>query len=151
MRSRPWRPFLLLVEHRDGFAYSLPTPAALVQDAPKQADSLVLIHKSGSLSKGRGIFPRRPVSAQFSSPHTPPTAKRDTVWCPFLLLVEHRGFEPLTPTLPVLCAPNCANAPSMCLRSLERSTLSILTEKYAAVKILLKKICSLFDLFSKKP
>ncbi len=26
-------------------------------------------------------------------------------------LVEHRGFEPLTPTLPVLCAPNCANAP----------------------------------------
>ena len=29
----------------------------------------------------------------------------------FLFLVEHRGFEPLTPTLPVLCAPNCANAP----------------------------------------
>ena len=27
------------------------------------------------------------------------------------LLVERRGFEPLTPTLPVLCAPNCANAP----------------------------------------
>ena len=26
-------------------------------------------------------------------------------------MVEHRGFEPLTPTLPVLCAPNCANAP----------------------------------------
>ena len=26
-------------------------------------------------------------------------------------LVERRGFEPLTPTLPVLCAPNCANAP----------------------------------------
>ena len=26
-------------------------------------------------------------------------------------LVEHRGLEPLTPTLPVLCAPNCANAP----------------------------------------
>ena len=26
-------------------------------------------------------------------------------------LVEHRGFEPLTPTLPVLCAPSCANAP----------------------------------------
>ena len=26
-------------------------------------------------------------------------------------LVEYRGFEPLTPTLPVLCAPNCANAP----------------------------------------
>ena len=32
---------------------------------------------------------------------------------PFLqyFLVERRGFEPLTPTLPVLCAPNCANAP----------------------------------------
>ena len=28
-----------------------------------------------------------------------------------LFLVERRGFEPLTPTLPVLCAPNCANAP----------------------------------------
>ena len=27
------------------------------------------------------------------------------------LLVEHRGFEPLTPTLPVWCAPSCANAP----------------------------------------
>ena len=26
-------------------------------------------------------------------------------------LVEHRGFEPLTSTLPVLRAPNCANAP----------------------------------------
>ena len=26
-------------------------------------------------------------------------------------VVEHRGLEPLTPTLPVLCAPNCANAP----------------------------------------
>ncbi len=31
---------------------------------------------------------------------------------PVLLLVEHRGFEPLTPTLPVLCAPSCANAPN---------------------------------------
>lgn len=28
-----------------------------------------------------------------------------------LFLVEHRGFEPLTPTLPVWCAPSCANAP----------------------------------------
>ena len=27
-------------------------------------------------------------------------------------LVEHRRFELLTPTLPVLCATNCANAPS---------------------------------------
>ena len=26
-------------------------------------------------------------------------------------VVEHRGFEPLTSTLPVLRAPNCANAP----------------------------------------
>ena len=26
-------------------------------------------------------------------------------------MVEHRGFEPLTSTLPVLRAPNCANAP----------------------------------------
>ena len=28
-------------------------------------------------------------------------------------MVEHRGFEPLTPTLPVSCAPNCANAPRL--------------------------------------
>ena len=26
-------------------------------------------------------------------------------------VVEHRGLEPLTPTLPVSCAPSCANAP----------------------------------------
>lgn len=30
----------------------------------------------------------------------------------FSCLVEHRRFELLTPTLPVLCATNCANAPS---------------------------------------
>ena len=30
---------------------------------------------------------------------------------PLLVLVERTGFEPVTPTLPVLCAPNCANAP----------------------------------------
>ena len=39
-----------------------------------------------------------------------------TVWggrCPpHTVLVERTGFEPVTPTLPVLCAPNCANAPS---------------------------------------
>ena len=30
----------------------------------------------------------------------------------WLRMVEHRRFELLTPTLPVLCATNCANAPS---------------------------------------
>ena len=30
---------------------------------------------------------------------------------PLIRLVERTGFEPVTPTLPVLCAPNCANAP----------------------------------------
>ena len=34
-------------------------------------------------------------------------------------VVEHRRFELLTPTLPVLCATNCANAPST-LRILAR-------------------------------
>ena len=29
----------------------------------------------------------------------------------FDFMVERRGFEPLTPTLPVWCAPSCANAP----------------------------------------
>ncbi len=28
-------------------------------------------------------------------------------------MVEHTGFEPVTPTLPVWCAPSCANAPRM--------------------------------------
>ena len=27
-------------------------------------------------------------------------------------MVEHTGLEPVTPTLPVLCAPSCANAPN---------------------------------------
>ena len=31
------------------------------------------------------------------------------------IMVEHRGFEPLTPTLPVWCAPSCANAPLRCI------------------------------------
>ena len=30
---------------------------------------------------------------------------------PIFWVVEHRGLEPLTPTLPVWCAPSCANAP----------------------------------------
>ena len=34
------------------------------------------------------------------------------LWPKGFLLVEHRRFELLTPTLPVLCATNCANAPS---------------------------------------
>lgn len=33
------------------------------------------------------------------------------LWLKDFLLVEHRRFELLTPTLPVLCATNCANAP----------------------------------------
>ena len=28
-------------------------------------------------------------------------------------MVEHTGFEPVTPTLPVWCAPSCANAPEL--------------------------------------
>ena len=51
------------------------------------------------------------------------------------VMVEHRGFEPLTPTLPVLCAPNCANAPSfgilsdIChpVKSLERKNIKNIT------------------------
>ena len=36
---------------------------------------------------------------------------RTTAWV-VLIFVEHRRFELLTPTLPVLCATNCANAPN---------------------------------------
>ena len=38
------------------------------------------------------------------------TTKKDLHFCKSC--VEHSGFEPLTPTLPVLCATSCANAPS---------------------------------------
>ena len=46
-----------------------------------------------------------------------------------LVLVEHRGFEPLTPTLPVLCAPNCANAPWVLLYMKKRDLSTIIFEK----------------------
>ena len=39
--------------------------------------------------------------------------------------VEHSGFEPLTPTLPVWCATSCANAPR---------TGDILTQVFRFVK-----------------
>ena len=48
------------------------------------------------------------------------------------LLVEHRRFELLTPTLPVLCATNCANAPS---------TLHIISQNFACVKPLFQLFC----------
>ena len=42
-------------------------------------------------------------------------APQNRNWKPCLsklpVTVEHRRFELLTPTLPVLCATNCANAP----------------------------------------
>ena len=61
--------------------------------------------------------------------------KRATLLGWLFCLVEHRGFEPLTPTLPVLCAPNCANAPSfgilsdIChpVKSLERKNIKNIT------------------------
>lgn len=43
-----------------------------------------------------------------TSPNKQGGAKRHPLAC----LVERTGFEPVTPTLPVLCAPNCANAPN---------------------------------------
>lgn len=33
------------------------------------------------------------------------------IWFSGTLVVEHTGFEPVTSTLPVWRAPNCANAP----------------------------------------
>ena len=52
--------------------------------------------------------------------------KKSTPYEVLVLVVEHRGFEPLTPTLPVLCAPNCANAPWL--------TLLIIADCYGLVK-----------------
>ena len=37
--------------------------------------------------------------------------KKETLVGLLLINLERRGLEPLTPTLPVLCATNCANAP----------------------------------------
>ena len=37
--------------------------------------------------------------------------KTDSQMAVCFSMVERRGFEPLTPTLPVWCAPSCANAP----------------------------------------
>ena len=56
-------------------------------------------------------------------------------------LVEHRGLEPLTPTLPVLCAPNCANAPCF-----HFNTLSIVCQVFLAK--VAHVFCSSFDFFS---
>ena len=44
-------------------------------------------------------------------PYAPPENEKSTSKEVLRSLVEHRGFEPLTSTLPVLRAPNCANAP----------------------------------------
>ena len=41
-----------------------------------------------------------------------PDKKRNFCISKVPFLVEHNGLEPMTPTLPVLCAPNCANAPN---------------------------------------
>ena len=38
------------------------------------------------------------------------TTRKERAKRPFLVM-EHTGLEPVTPTLPVSCAPNCANAP----------------------------------------
>ena len=61
-------------------------------------------HREAISSHVSGIYPD---GGGFS--WTKHTFVQQTTVCIFL--VEHRGFEPLTPTLPVLCAPNCANAP----------------------------------------
>ena len=52
---------------------------------------------------------------------------RRKIVCSFL--VEHRGFEPLTPTLPVLCAPNCANAPCFLLYHMKRLNAILFIKK----------------------
>ena len=44
----------------------------------------------------------------FSSPYS---AKKKARFASLSFLVERTGLEPVTPTLPVSCAPNCANAP----------------------------------------
>ena len=58
-------------------------------------------------SQARTIFFREVLIHQVR----PKRKSRSPMVICFFFLVEHRGFEPLTPTLPVLCAPNCANAP----------------------------------------
>ena len=72
-----------------------------------------------SYSSGGGAFPPESLptndrnrahaaesNANVDTKISEPTSSSD-IFC----FVEHSGFEPLTPTLPVLCATSCANAP----------------------------------------
>lgn len=55
-----------------------------------------------------------------------------------LLFLERRGFEPLTPTLPVSCATNCANAP--CVYFIF-NLLTFRVERSPPSNLILNQIC----------
>ena len=57
---------------------------------------------TGLLACGRSVL--------FESRFECSATKKGTIMVPFFV-VEHTGLEPVTPTLPVSCAPSCANAP----------------------------------------
>ena len=46
----------------------------------------------------------------------------------FLVLVEHRGIEPLTSWLPVMRAPSCANAPKPGFQWKKKSSLPVISQ-----------------------
>ena len=54
--------------------------------------------------------------------------KKDTVKVSFCV-VEHTGLEPVTPTLPVLCAPSCANAPNIQYNTKREGECQVFFEK----------------------
>lgn len=64
---------------------------------------------------GTNLFPfdvMGPILCLLSRTHSVPNLnKKEKPLIYNGFLVEHRRFELLTPTLPVLCATNCANAP----------------------------------------
>ena len=99
--------FCFLVEHRGlavCFGYALHTIGSATvasQQYPPHRSSLKTVRRTVFLT----LRPSR-VQIPFLS-----YKKQKAQKCAFRFLVEHRGLEPLTPTLPVWCAPSCANAP----------------------------------------
>ena len=111
--------FCFLVEHRGlavCFGYALHTIGSATvasQQYPPHRSSLKTVRRTVFLT----LRPSR-VQIPFLS-----YKKQKAQKCAFCFLVEHRGLEPLTPTLPVWCAPSCANAP--CKYILSASALKI--------------------------
>ena len=73
------------------------------------ADELIF-QENKTLPAGTGNFPSgRELFADIVPHKNKPVFQANEIQA--FVLVEHTGLEPVTPTLPVWYAPNCANAP----------------------------------------